>query len=101
MMPLVGKHCRIGRGVVLEGNCVLGNGVYVDKRARLKNCVVLPNTYIGKNVQMSDCVASSRGAVHISGEYSPAPSRCLLSSTRPNKEATTGLPRDIRKFTQA
>jgi len=97
----VGKHCKLGRGAVLAGNCVLGNGVYVDKGARLRNCVVLPNTYIGKNVELSDCVASARGAVHISGDYAPAPTASMLGSTRPNREETTGLPRDIKKFTQA
>jgi len=40
----VGKHCKLGAGVVLDGNCVLGNGVYIDKKSWLRNCVVLPNT---------------------------------------------------------
>ena len=97
----VGKHCHVSRGAILEDSCVLGNGVYVDKKARLKNCVVLPNTYVGKNVKLHDCVASSAGAVHVSGEFVKSPSVSALASTRRNHEHLTGLPRNIQKFLQA
>lgn len=97
----VGKHCKIDSGAVLERNCVLGNGVYVDKKSLLRNCVVLPNTYIGPGVSLQNCVASPLGAVHVSGEYAGASVKAALRSTRPNKERLTGLPCEFEKLDRA
>jgi len=96
----VGKHCKIDAGAILEENCVLGNGVYIDKKSRLKNCVVLPNTYVGKGVALKDCIASPAGAIHVSGEYAGKAVRCMLRSTRPNREEITGLPCEFEKLQQ-
>jgi len=94
----VGKHCKIDAGAVLEENCVLGNGVYIDKKSKLRNCVVLPNTFISRNVILRDCIVSSKGAIHLSGEYADMAIKNVLRSTRPNKEAVTGLPCEIERL---
>jgi len=97
----VGKHCKIEAGVVLDENCVLGNGVYVDKKSLLRNCVVLPNTYIGPGVRLQDCVASPLGAMHVSGEYAGEAVKAVLRSTRSNEEQLTGLPCEFEKLNRA
>jgi len=94
----VGKHCKIDAGAVLEENCVLGNGVYLDRKSKLRNCVVLPNTYIGRNVGLRDCVVSPKGAIHINGAYADSAISNVLRSTRPNQEALTGLPSEIERL---
>lgn len=91
----IGKHCRLEPGAVLLENCVLGNGVYVDKNARLNNCVVLPNTYIGADTTFEDAVISPQGAMQLNGTFVPARDSSILCATRDNQEASTGLPRTI------
>lgn len=91
----IGKHCRLEPGAVLLKNCILGNGVYVDKSARLNNCVVLPNTYIGAGATFENAVLSSQGVTHLDGLFIAAQDSSVLCATRDNREASTGLPRTI------
>lgn len=88
----VGKHCQVSRGAILEQRCVLGNGVFVDQAARLKNCVVLPNTYIGQAVSLRDCVVSPKGALHVSGDFVAAHDPTVIGCSRRATSKKTGIP---------
>ena len=94
----VGKHCEVSQGAVLESNCVLGNGVFIDQSARLKNCVVLPNTYIGENVKLRDCIVSAKGALHVGGEFIRVKDATVLTHSRHATHRSLGVPISYQTF---
>lgn len=52
----VGEGSRVGDGVTLAGDCVIGPHVLVDSHAVLENCVILPHSYIGRWVSLRNAV---------------------------------------------
>jgi len=88
----IGKHCRIGRRVHLETQCVLGNGVVVGSNTHLRNVTVLPNTYIGRGTRLRDAVITPTGLFDLDGHFLPSPDSSVIGRARGNSEIQTGIP---------
>jgi NDP-sugar pyrophosphorylase family protein len=55
--PLViGDNCRIGKGVVLGGETIIGHDVMVDVGANLRHAVILSKTFVGAQTVVKDSI---------------------------------------------
>ncbi len=88
----VGKHCRIRSLARLEGNCILSNGVVVDRGVQLQNVSVLPNCFVGQTMTMRDAVLGANGFLSLDGKFRAVSQHQLLGASRDNHETTTGIP---------
>lgn len=88
----IGKHCRVDRGVRLDGRCTIGNGVVIGRDSRLRNVSVLPNTYIGAGVGLRDAVVTPIGLFDLAGKFHPVVDRSVVGRVRGNAERRTGIP---------
>src|SRR5215207_2077234 len=55
-LSLIGDECQIKPGAQII-NSVLGQGCFVEERARVENCVIWPHTRIGTTAQLSGAIA--------------------------------------------
>lgn len=88
----VGKHCEVGDLARLESDCVLSNGVMVERGAALRNVIVLPNTYVGSRMRISDAILGAQGVLSLDGQFWPVRNPAYLGATRDNRESKTGVP---------
>ena len=89
---IIGKHCRIGSRVGLEGQCTIGNGVVIGRDSRLHNVSVLPNTYVGAGVGLRDAVVTPLGIFDLDGRFYAVTDRTVIGRARGNAERRTGIP---------
>jgi NDP-sugar pyrophosphorylase family protein len=55
-LSLIGDDCQIKPGAQII-NSVLGQGCFVEERARVENCVIWPHTRIGTTAQLTGAIA--------------------------------------------
>ena len=55
-MSMIGDDCQIKPGAQII-NSVLGQGCFVEERARVENCVIWPHTRIGTTAQLNGAIA--------------------------------------------
>ena len=55
-LSLIGDECQIKPGAQII-NSVLGQGCFVEERARVENCVIWPHTRIGTTAQLTGAIA--------------------------------------------
>lgn len=60
---LIGRRCAIGAGAEIGPYTVIGDGVRVGEKARLKNCILWDGVRVGKNVLLSNCIIGEGGNV--------------------------------------
>jgi ADP-glucose pyrophosphorylase len=53
---MIGDDCQIKPGAQII-NSVLGQGCFVEERARVENCVIWPHTRIGTTAQLNGAIA--------------------------------------------
>ncbi|MEN7341433.1 MAG: NDP-sugar synthase [Pseudomonadota bacterium] len=97
---VIGKHCSIGSGVKLHSDVIVGNGCIIMKHAQLKNVTLLPNTYIGSDVRLRDAIVSPIGIFDFGDHYWPIGNEHLISRSRSNQEAATGIPSEHLNLTE-
>jgi NDP-sugar pyrophosphorylase family protein len=55
---ILGSHSRIMKGVSFHGTNIVGDGVMIDKNARIANSIILSNTYVGSDTDISNAIVS-------------------------------------------
>src|SRR6476660_3993387 len=55
-LSMIGDDCQIKPGAQII-NSVLGQGCFVEERARVENCVIWPHTRIGTTAQLNGAIA--------------------------------------------
>jgi hypothetical protein len=58
------KNVKVKDGAVLGPNAVVGQGVFIDKGARLTDCAVLPYSYVGEDVELNQVVVRGNDLVN-------------------------------------
>lgn len=78
----IGENCRIGRGVDVGPDAVLGANVIVDDDATVRNSTVLDHTYLGRLVNVEYRVVQQEQVIDIySGEMAKIVDPFLVGST--------------------
>ena len=62
---IIQDHSAIGRGVVLDGDVIIGGHVLIDDHSYLKRAVILNNTYIGRKMHIEDKIVAERTVIDI------------------------------------
>ncbi len=53
---LLGDKSTIAKGVVIDGPCIIGDKVSIDRGAYLKSCIVHNESYIGRGVEVTNAL---------------------------------------------
>lgn len=57
---IIGQNCKVEKGAVIDRLTVIGDGVYIAKKAHVKRSIVWNNATIREGVKLENCVISSR-----------------------------------------
>lgn len=77
---VIGSNTTIHRTASLFGRNIIGEDVYVDKGAQLKNCIIFDHSYVGVGTTFSDCIINQNCVYHIyDGRAVKIGERTLLS----------------------
>lgn len=60
---VIGRHCRLGKGVSLQGPVFLGDYVQIGAGSQLRQVTVWNQTHIGARCQLENSLISSRSSV--------------------------------------
>ncbi len=63
---IIGRHARIAAGAVIGPRAVIGDGVFIDENAHVRDAAVLPNTYVGEGVNLERAIVHSNRLVNLS-----------------------------------
>ncbi len=55
---LIGKNCKINRGVKFKGFVVIGDDVIIDCETTIENSIIKSNTYIGSDVHLRNAIVN-------------------------------------------
>lgn len=61
----IGDNSRIGRGVCLGPNTVVGPDCIIDGHAQVSNSLICDRTYVGPWVEVQDCVVRQQEVVNV------------------------------------
>jgi len=53
---LLGDKSTIAKSVIIDGPCIIGDKVSIDRGAYLKSCIVLNDSYIGRGVEVNNAL---------------------------------------------
>ena len=62
---IIQDHTAIGRGVVLDGDVIVGGHVLIDDGSYLRRAVILNHTYIGRNMHIEDKIVAERTVIDV------------------------------------
>jgi NDP-sugar pyrophosphorylase family protein len=75
---LIGSNSRVAEDVILDEFVVLGEGVTIEKGARLKNCVVHGRSVIGEGVKIEGSIIGANCTIE---EFSAVSGATLADGT--------------------
>lgn len=61
----IGENCRIGAGVQLRPNTVIGRDCVLDARCTVEDSVIFPGSYVGEALELTDVVVDKNRLINV------------------------------------
>ena len=61
----IGENCRIGRGVQIGPDAVIGHNCVLDEKSTVTRSVIFPGSYVGEALELSDAIVDKNCLINV------------------------------------
>jgi lipopolysaccharide/colanic/teichoic acid biosynthesis glycosyltransferase len=61
----IGENCRIGRGVQIGPDAVIGHNCVLDEKSTVTGSVIFPGSYVGEALELSDAIVDKNCLINV------------------------------------
>jgi hypothetical protein len=61
----IGENCRIGRGVQIGPDAVIGHNCVLDEKSSVTRSVIFPGSYVGEALELSDAIVDKNCLINV------------------------------------